>query len=290
MTFKNNKYLHMKDSLKKYINDHRDEFDNLEVPDEMFDKIMSKLESPNPSVTKTRSIFSLKNWSIAASITIILSIGIFNLSKEKEINKTSFATKQTPKKEDETLDNISIPENESEISKNQTEIKQNTTKVLANNSFNHSKKSIKDQDFVLNYIEDKNYFDKTNAIELMDNQFSASSRLQGIALVKNLTDYDSNLINLLSEKAISDENTNVRLAAVSALEIQKQNPAVTNKIQQIFVQQNDPMVQKELISFLAEKQSSELSAEVNTKLLALAKDPTTEAFVKDEAYAVLIRY
>ncbi|HAP95456.1 hypothetical protein [Epilithonimonas hominis] len=281
----------MKDSLKKYINDHRDEFDNLEVPDEMFDKIMSKLESPTPSVEKTRSIFSLKNWSIAASITIILSIGIFNLSKEKEINKTSFATKQTPKKEDETLDNISIPENESEISKNQTEIKQNTTKVLANNSFNHSKKSIKDQDFVLNYnIEDKNYFDKTNAIELMDNQFSASSRLQGIALVKNLTDYDSNLINLLSEKAISDENTNVRLAAISALETQKQNPVITDKIQQIFVQQNDPMVQKELISFLAEKQSSELSSEVNTKLFALAKDPTTAKFVKDEAYAVIMKF
>jgi len=281
----------MKDSLKKYINDHRDEFDNLEVPDEMFDKIMSKLESPIPSVAKTYYIFSWKNLSIAASVTIILSIGIFNLNKEKEINKTSFVTKETSKKEDETLDNISIPENESEISKNQTEIKQNVSKTFANNNSNHSKESIQDQDFVPNSnIEDKNYFDKTNAIELMDNQFSASSRLQGIALVKNLTNYDSNLINLLSEKAISDENTNVRLAAISALETQKQNPVITDKIQQIFVQQNDPMVQKELISLLAEKQSSELSSEVNTKLLALAKDPTTAKFVKDEAYAVIMKF
>lgn len=281
----------MKDSLKKYINDHRDEFDNLEVPDEMFDKIMSKLESPTPSVEKTRSIFSLKNWAIAASVVIILSLEIFNLWQEKEIDKTSFATKQTSKKENKILDNISIPENESEISKNQTVLKQNTTKVLANNSYNHSKESIKDQDFVPNYdFEDKNYFDKTNAIELMDNEFSASSRLQGIALVKNFSDYDSNLINLLSEKAISDENTNVRLAAVSALEIQKENPVITDKIQQIFVQQNDPMVQKELISFLAEKQSSELRPEVNTKLLALAKDPTTVDFVKDEAYAVIMKF
>ena len=124
----------------------------------------------------------------------------------------------------------------------------------------------------------------------MNKHFSASSRLQGIALVKRFSDYDSKIIELLSEKAISDENTNVRLAAVSALEIQHQNPAVTERIQQIFVQQNDPMVQKELISFLSEKQPSELSTEVNTKLLALAQDPTTEAFVKDEAYAVLMRY
>lgn len=276
----------MKDSLKKYINEHRDEFDNLEVPDEMFDKIMSKLDNTTPSVGKTRSILPLKTWAIASSIAVILSLGIFNLNQEKEIDKTSFAAKETPKRENETLDNT-IPENETEISKNQTE----TKKVLANNSSNHSKKSIENQDFVpKHHIENKNSFDKANAIELIDNEFSASSRLQGIALVKRFSDYDSKIIELLSEKAISDENTNVRLAAVSALEIQHQNPAVTDRIQQIFVQQNDPMVQKELISFLSEKQPSELSTEVNTKLLALAQDPTTEAFVKDEAYAVLMRY
>ncbi|MNY25517.1 hypothetical protein D3C86_1593070 [compost metagenome] len=80
------------------------------------------------------------------------------------------------------------------------------------------------------------------------------------------------------------------MSAVSALEIQRQNPAVTDRIQQIFIQQNDPMVQKELISFLAEKPTSELSPEVNTKLLALAQDPTTVDFVKDQAYAVLMKY
>ncbi|GGG64718.1 HEAT repeat domain-containing protein [Epilithonimonas arachidiradicis] len=281
----------MKDSLKKYINDHRDEFDNLEAPDEMFDKIMSKLDSSTPSVEKTHTIFSMKNWSIAASIVIILSLGIFSLNKEKEINKTIALTQEKIKTRDEDFVDILNQKNELITAKIKTTKQEAVSKVLASNSSNHSKESIKDQDFVPNYdIEDKNYFDKTNAIELMDNQFSASSRLQGIALVKNLSDYDSNLINLLSEKAISDENTNVRLAAISALETQKQNPVITDKIQQIFVQQNDPMVQKELISFLAEKQSSELSSEVNTKLLALAKDPTTAKFVKDEAYAVIMKF
>ena len=281
----------MKDPLKKYIQDHRDEFDTLEVPDEMFDKIMSKLDIPTPSVAKTYSIFSWKNWAIASSIVIILSLGVFNLSQEKEINKNSFATKQTPKKENETLDNISILNKEIETLEKQDNIEQNSKQFLANNSSNHSKESIKNQDFVTNYdTEDKDYFDKTNAIELMNNQFSASSRLQGIALVKNFSDYDSSLINLLSEKAISDENTNVRLAAVSALETQQNNPVIEDKIQQIFIQQNDPVVQKELISFLAEKQSSELSSEVNKKLLALAQNPTTVVFVKDEAYSALMKF
>ncbi|MPS72378.1 MAG: HEAT repeat domain-containing protein [Chryseobacterium sp.] len=281
----------MKDSLKKYINDHRDEFDNLEVPDEMFDKIMSKLDS-SPSIEKTRSIFSLKNWAIAASVAVILSLGIFNLWQEKEIDNTVLATKQTPKKEDESLIDTSIPKNGLETIKKQTEIKQSDSKILANKSSEYSKQSIDNQTFAEeNYnTEDENHSDKANAIELMNNEFSASSRLQGITLIRNLSNYDSKIIDLLSEKAISDENTNVRLAAVSALEIQKQNPVVIDRIQQIFIEQNDPMVQKELITFLAEKQSSELSPEVNTRLLTLAQDPTTVDFVKDEAYAVLMKY
>ncbi|PZU82161.1 MAG: hypothetical protein DI529_14985 [Chryseobacterium sp.] len=280
----------MKDSLKKYINDHRDEFDNLEVPDEMFDKIMSKLDSSTSSVGKTRSLFSLKTWAIAASITIILSLGIFNLWPEKEIGKTVLATKQTPKKEDEILTDTSIPKNGLETIKKQTEIKQNDKKILAHNSSDYPKQSIDNQTFAQDNTEDKNHSDKASAIELLNNEFSASSRLQGITLVRNLSNYDSKIIDLLSEKAISDENTNVRLAAVSALEIQKQNPVVIDRIQQIFIEQNDPMVQKELITFLAEKQSSELSPEVNTRLLTLAQDPTTVDFVKDEAYAVLMKY
>jgi len=279
----------MKDSLKKYINDHRDEFDNLEVPDEMFDKIMSKLDSSTPSVSKTRPLFPLKTWAIAASIAVILSLGIFKLWQEKEIEKT--IAQEKIKTTNEDFVDILNQKNELITAKIKTTKQEVVSKVLANNSSESPKQSIDNQNFPQDFsIEDENYSDKANAIELMNNQFSASSRLQGIFLVKDFSEYDSKIIDLLSEKAISDENTNVRLSAVSALETQKQNPAVTDRIQQIFIQQNDPMVQKELISFLAEKPSSELSPEVNTKLLALAKDPTTVDFVKDEAYAVLMKY
>ena len=115
----------MKDSLKKYINDHRDEFDNLEVPDELFDKIMSKLDNSTPSVEKKRSIFLLKTWAIAASVAVILSLGIFNLWQEKEIDKTAIATKQTPKKEDENLVETSIPKKESATSIIENKIQKN---------------------------------------------------------------------------------------------------------------------------------------------------------------------
>ncbi|RZJ41874.1 MAG: HEAT repeat domain-containing protein [Chryseobacterium sp.] len=281
----------MKDPLKKYIQDHREEFDTLEVSGEMFDKIMLKVENTTSSVTETRSLFSWKNFAVAASIILIFSLGIFNLLQEKEISKSIYVTKQISKKDDRDGNDILIHQKESEIAGIDSKKIQAKTIVLANSNFDDVQRSKKNQSSAPSRsVEDKVHLYKANAVELLDNQFSASSRLQGIDLLKDLPDYDANIIELLSEKAISDENTNVRLAAVSALEIQRSNPVITSKIQQIFIKQNDPMVQKELISFFAAQQLSELSDEVNTKLLALAQDPATVAFVKDEAYAVLMKY
>lgn len=279
----------MTDPLKKYVQDHREEFDTIEAPDEMFDRIMSKMENSTPPVGKTRSIFPMKTWAIAASVAVIVSLGIFNLWQEKEIDKTIAQGKI--KTRDEDFVDILNQKNELITAKIKTTKQEAVSKILANNSSDSPKQSINNQNSIANYnTENENHSDKASAIELINNEFSASSRLQGIALVKSFSAYDSIIIDLLSEKAISDENTNVRLAAVSALEMQRQNPVVTDRIQQIFVQQNDAMVQKELITFLSEKQPSELSPEVNTKLLALAKDPTTVDFVKDEAYAVIMKY
>jgi hypothetical protein len=125
---------------------------------------------------------------------------------------------------------------------------------------------------------------------LINNQYSASSRLEGIILIKDHLTSDEQLINIVSEKALSDENTNVRLAAVDALFANVENPAINRNIQQIFLHQDDPVVQKELISFLRAKNPDGLNREVNTRLEELAQDPRTAVFVKDEAYAVLMKY
>lgn len=281
----------MKDPLKKYIQDHREEFDTQEAPSEMFDKIMTRLDSSTPSVEKKRSIVSWSIWAIAASVAVIAGLGTFNSWQEKEVDKDILAAKQTSKKADERpVDTLNHKEG-LETSKTETEIHKITKIVFVRHGSDHTGQSTEIQNFIPNNnIEDKNDPEIVNAMTLVHNKFSASSRLQGIALLKDLAGHDAKIIDVLSEMAISDESTNVRLAAVSALEAQKIDPAVINRIQQIFVQQNDPMVQKELISFLSEKQPSGLSAEVNKRLLALAQDPATLDFVKDEAYAVIMRH
>ena len=279
----------MKDSLKKYIEDHREEFDTLEVPKETFDKIMSKLNEPAIS-EKTIPLFTWKKWIAAASIVIIFSVGSFALWNQKENEKSSIAIQEKTKAEDENLVEIIKPKNELKTAKIMTTKQENNPKVFEKNSLNHSKRIAETK----NLVQDNNSANEyslviAKALELMADEYSASSRLEGISLI-NFSPSDEKLIAILSEKALSDENTNVRLAAVEALSAHIENTTVRDHIRHIFLNQDDPFVQKELIAILAEKNPSTLNSEVSAKLRELTLNPTTAAFVKDEAYAVLMKY
>jgi len=280
----------MKDSLKKYIEDHREEFDTLEVPEETFDKIMSKLNEPAIS-EKTIPLFTWKKWIAAASIVIIFSIGSFALWNQKENEKSSIAIQEKTKAEDENLVEIIKPKNELETAKIMTTKQENSPKVFEKNNLKHSKRIAETKNLVQDNSSATEYdFENVKALELMADEYSASSRLEGISLINNFSPSDEKMIAILSEKALSDENTNVRLAAVEALSAHIENTTVRDHIREIFLNQDDPFVQKELIAILAEKNPSKLNSEVSAKLRELTLNPTTAAFVKDEAYAVLMKY
>jgi len=280
----------MKDSLKKYIEDHREEFDTLEVPEETFDKIMSKLNEPAIS-EKTIPLFTWKKWIAAASIVIIFSVGSFALWNQKENKKSSIAIQEKTKAEDENLVEIIKPKNELQIAKIMTTKQKNSPKVFKKNNSNHSKRIAETKNFVQDNNSANEYgLENAKALELMADEYSASSRLEGISLINNFSPSDEKMIAILSEKALSDENTNVRLAAVEALSAHMENTTVRDHIRQIFLNQDDPFVQKELIAILAQKNPSKLNSEVSAKLRELTLNPTTAVFVKDEAYAVLMKY
>ncbi|PJJ67267.1 HEAT repeat domain-containing protein [Chryseobacterium geocarposphaerae] len=280
----------MKDPLKKYIQDHREEFDTFDVPDEMFEKIMFRLNENPASKGKVIQLFSWRKMFFAASVVIIFSVGSYILWNKERDEKKIIATQEKGKKQEENSVDILKSEKTLKITKIETDKQENENKVFVSNTSYSSKKVRKTKTLIQNnHAENENNF-RIRALELLNNQYSASSRLQGIALLKNFPASDQQLVKILSEKALSDENTNVRLAAVETLSEHIQNPEISRKIKQIFLQQDDAMVQKELIAILADQSSSELSTEVNAKLKELASNPTTDDFVKDEAYAVLMKY
>lgn len=280
----------MKDSLKKYIQDHREEFDTLEVPEDTFDKIMLRLNETAVSEEKIVPLFSWKKWSVAASVAIIFSVGLYAFWNQNEGEKTRITVHEKLKENGSTVDVLN-QKNDLETVKIETVIQQNKGKAFTKNNANHSQKIVKTKSLAQNNnLENENNFDELKALELINNQHSASSRLRGIDLLKSFSASDEKIINILSEKALSDENTNVRLAAVEALSVHIENTEISKNIRQIFLNQDDPIVQKELIAILTEKNPSQLNREVNAKLKELTLDPTTAVFVKDEAYAVLMRY
>lgn len=277
----------MKDPFKKYTEKHREAFDNLEVPEDALGKILLQLEEKKTKETKIRPLFSYKIWAVAASVVLFVSLGTFLFWPEKETSQPTVAVQKSPKTEAAVTEKIAPKENNKTIQtdeKNDEELAKNSATQTSDNT----QKTVVKTNFIAQKTETKS--EKENAIELMNNELSASSRLQGIALAKKFPYTDPQMIRLLSEKAVTDENTNVRLAAVDVLAEHSENPLINTKLQDIFLHQNDPMVQKELITIFAGFPPAELNEKVNEKLLSLAKNPTTEAFVKDEAYAVLLEY
>lgn len=280
----------MKDSLKKYIQDHREEFDTLEVPEDTFDKIMLRLNEAVVSEEKIVPLFSWKKWSAAASVAIIFSVGLYAFWNHREGEKTMIAVHEKLKENGSEVDVLN-QKNDLKTVKIETVIQQNTGKAFTKNNSDYSQKIVETKSLAQNdNLQNESNFDEVQALELINNQHSASSRLRGIDLLKSFSASDEKIINILSEKALSDENTNVRLAAVEALSVHIENTEVSQNIRQIFLNQDDPIVQKELIAILYEKNPSKLNSEVSAKLKELTLDPTTAVFVKDEAYAVLMRY
>ncbi len=280
----------MKDLLKKYIQDHREEFDTLEVPDEMFEKIMFRLREQPVSKEKTIQLFSWSKMFLAASVVIIFGVGSYILWNQDGDEKKIIVTQEGGKKQKGNSGDILKSEKVLKIAKIETDKQEKADKVFVSNTPDSSEK-VREKTLVQNnHAEIEDDVNKIKALELLNNQYSASSRLQGIALLRNFSASDQQLVRVLSEKALSDENTNVRLAAVETLSEHIQNPEISKKIKQIFLQQDDEMVQKELIAILAHQNSSELTIEVDAKLKELTLNPTTADFVKDEAYAVLMRY
>lgn len=281
----------MNDPLKKYIKDHREEFDTLEAPEDAFEKIMFGLNEPAVTTGKTIPLFPWKKWVVAASIAIIFGLGIYTLWNQKQSEKPAVVSKIKTMTEDKKDAGILNQNSELETERRLTAEQENVSKAFVSTHSDLSQKINGHQNVIQNnHSESESGFEKIGAIELINNQYSASSRLEGIALIKNHLASDEQLIHILSEKALSDENTNVRLAAVEALFAHIENPAISKNIRQIFLHQDDPVVQKELITFLREKNPAGLNREVNTKLKELTLDPETAVFVKDEAYAVLMKY
>jgi len=95
----------------------------------------------------------------------------------------------------------------------------------------------------------------------------------------------NDLLDRLAKTLNHDENSNVRLAALSVLEKYSYDAHVSTMLVHSLNTQSDPMVQLGLVNILGKMKN----LNINDTLYALANDPNTFGAVKDEAYNILLK-
>ncbi len=119
---------------------------------------------------------------------------------------------------------------------------------------------------------------QTAALSLLE-QTSASGRLQGISYSKGLDKPDTRTLGALVNALNTDPNPNVRLAAVEALYLFRNQPGVRDGLVASLATQDSPLVQVALIDLLVEIRD-ERAAEA---LKALVQDKKLNPDVKKVA-------
>lgn len=251
------------DPLKKYIAEHREQFDHLEPDEAVFSRIKATLNISAIQPKKRIRLYNRTRWMIAASLLIGIPAVYIWLHNDLPVSKT--ISSETTVTQPDTK-----PERIADVPEPAVELAAATAKVpIRKVKQTGAKQSFPDMN--------KLYADLTDST-------SASRRLAAILEIEksNLMSYD--LIHRLSESLNNDANSNVRLAALNVMSRYLQDSEVMNACILSLDQQTDPTLQLALIMLLRQTSHPKL----DDTLYALANDPATFSVVKNQAYLTLL--
>lgn len=123
---------------------------------------------------------------------------------------------------------------------------------------------------------------QTAMLSLIESQ-SANKRIQGVNFIEEFNNPDESIINALTNRMLSDQNTNVRLSAVDALSRFAKSETVKSAFIEALATEKNPSVQIAIIENLVRIQEKK-SIKPMKKLL---KQEDTQPFVKEEIERVL---
>jgi hypothetical protein len=126
---------------------------------------------------------------------------------------------------------------------------------------------------------------KRMMISLIENQNSASQRIQGVNVAMTITKADDDIVKALVRTMNEDPNSNVRLAALEALSKFTADPSVRNALVKSLLTQKDPVVQIALIQLMVEMKEKDVVKD----LQRIVDDNETMKAVKDEAYSGILK-
>jgi len=122
-------------------------------------------------------------------------------------------------------------------------------------------------------------------LAMMENQQSASQRMQGLSVAYEMDKPDDEIVKVLVKTMNEDPNSNVRLAAMEALGKFSSEAIVRSALIQSLSSQKDPVVQIALIQLLVKMKEKG----VVKQLEEMTRDASTMKAVKDEAYSGILK-
>ena len=120
---------------------------------------------------------------------------------------------------------------------------------------------------------------------MLNNEFSASQRMQGVSVAYEMNKPDDEIVDVLVRTLNSDPNTNVRLAALDALSKFSSEEGVRKSLIESLSTQKDPIIQIALIQLMVTMKEKT----VVKQLERITKDSKTMKAVKDEAYSGIFK-
>lgn len=120
---------------------------------------------------------------------------------------------------------------------------------------------------------------------MMQNQGSASQRLQGVTVAMQMTAADDDVVNALVRAMNEDPSSNVRLAALDALAHFSSESSVRKALITSLSTQTDPLVQIALIQLLVRMKEKGVIKDLER----MVEDENNLKAVKDEAYNGILK-
>jgi len=272
----------MRDNLKDFVNANRDAFDQKEPSADLWNKIKPQVV---PQVQE-KKIKPLWRWaSIAAAILLVGTATLLVFNQNGGSDHTAKVTNIKPvtvQKEPEVMEKSTQREASVKVEKEKP-IRTIQT-MIANQEIIRVAKTE-----VPKAIKNKNLKEKKqDYIEMLQDSIRASTRLAAVLGLQKQGSLNEDATLALEKIAVSDESSNVRMAAIETLLDRMTPEARQQKVQDFFVAQNDPTLQVELMQMIGQKDELEMKNSTKDKLNAIVEDPFTLKFVKEQAYAVLL--
>lgn len=243
------------DFLKKYVQEHRSDFDDEILPPDSFLKMLKQIK-------KKRSLKNLRvTGTIAAACVLFLLISIImpkNQQQVKEIKYNPVAT---------------ILEKEIEPSKTQ-EVQNSMIAVV---KVKPGSISAKEKTTV---ISDPN----KKILKGLNDNSSVAVRINAILEAGELKGLNQTMKEALCQTFTNDENSNVRLAALNVLAKYTHDKFARKWLLNGMSTQDDPVIQIKLVRIM----SNDNDSAVTEKLIQMADSPFTIPDVKDQIYYVLL--